>query len=207
MATSGANDFYLAGVFDGEGCVSMSLAKKGYITVAVKVSMCDREPVVAFVNRFGGMFSDGKQKSKTGRHIYTWTVFNADAVEALEVISQLCLVKNVVANAALPTALNMASNPTRGVLSQIEKEARIVAAKIIAGINKPVGARRILDEDSVESYMLPKKMGGGKAVKLSDGRTFTTEQDAAKALGVSISAISYAKRKSTKTCGLYVESL
>jgi hypothetical protein len=207
MTTSGTNDFYLAGVFDGEGCVSMSLAKKGYITVSVKVSMCDREPIAAFLARFGGTFSDGKQKSKTGRHIYTWTVFNADAVEALKVIAKLCLVKNIVASAALPTALNMASNPTRGVLSQIEKESRILAARVIAGINKPVGARRILDLDSVECYMRPKKMGGGKAVKLSDGRTFTTEQEAAKALGVSIAAISYAKRRNTRTCGLYVESL
>jgi hypothetical protein len=33
MATS---DAYLAGLFDGEGCVSMHLAKAGYVSVQAK---------------------------------------------------------------------------------------------------------------------------------------------------------------------------
>lgn len=203
MTTS---DEYLAGLFDGEGCVSMHLAKAGYVSVHVKVSMCDRAPVAALFARFGGSMSDGQQITKTGRHVYTWSVFNAECVEALRVFSRLCLVKNAVAAAALPTAENMASNPTRGVLSQAEKKARIEAAQIIARINKPVGKRRILDGDLVEAYMAPKRMGGGKRVRLSDGRIFDTTMAAATALGVSISAVSLAKRKGTRTAGLLVEA-
>lgn len=203
MTTS---DEYLAGLFDGEGCVSMHLAKAGYVSVHVKVSMCDRAPVAALFARFGGSMSDGKQITKTGRQVYTWSAFNADSVEALHVFSRLCLVKNLVAAAALPTAESMASNPTRGVLSQAEKRARIEAAQVIARINKPVGKRRALDEDSVESYMAPKRMGGGKRVRLSDGRIFDTTAAAATALGVSISAVSLAKRKGTRTAGLLVEA-
>jgi len=203
MATS---DEYLAGLFDGEGCVSMHLAKAGYVSVHAKVSMCDRAPVAALFARFGGSMSDGQQITKTGRHVYTWSVFNAECVEALLVFSKLCLVKNVVAVAALPTAENMASNPTRGVLSQAEKKARIEAAQVIARINKPVGKRRILDGDLVEAYMAPKRMGGGKRVRLSDGRIFDTTMAAATALGVSISAVSLAKRKGTRTAGLLVEA-
>jgi hypothetical protein len=203
MTTS---DEYLAGLFDGEGCVSMHLAKAGYVSVHVKVSMCDRAPVAALFARFGGSMSDGQQITKTGRHVYTWSVFNAECVEALRVFSRLCLVKNAVAVAALPTAENMASNPTRGVLSQAEKKARIEAAQVIARINKPVGKRRILDGDLVEVYMAPKRMGGGKRVRLSDGRIFDTTMAAATALGVSISAVSLAKRKGTRTAGLLVEA-
>ena len=203
MATS---DAYLAGLFDGEGCVSMHLAKAGYVSVHVKVSMCDRAPVAALFARFGGSMSDGQQKTKTGRNIYTWSVFNADCVEALRVFSELCLVKSTAAAAALPTAENMADNPTRGVLSQVEKSARVEAAQLIARINKPVGSRRILNAAAVDAYMRPKRMGGGKKVRLSDGRMFDTTRAAAHALGVSISAVSLAKRKGTRTAGLLVEA-
>lgn len=207
MTTSGTATFdqYLAGLFDGEGCVSVHLAKAGYITVLAKVTMCDRAPVEACYQRFGGAFQDGKTKTRTGRFIYSWTVYNADAVEALEVFSKLCLVKNKVAKAALPIAQSMLSNPTRGVLSQEEKIARIEAAKFIASINKPVGAQRALDQKAVDAYMAPKRMGGGKKVKLSDGRVFNTVSDAAKALGVTVSAVSYAKKKDTQTAGVLVE--
>jgi hypothetical protein len=184
----------------------MHLAKAGYVSVHVKVSMCDRAPVAALFARFGGSMSDGQQITKTGRNVYTWSVFNAECVEALRVFSRLCLVKNAVAVAALPTAENMAGNPTRGVLSQAEKKARIEAAQVIARINKPVGKRRILDGDLVEAYMVPKRMGGGKRVRLSDGRIFDTTMAAAAALGVSISAVSLAKRKGTRTAGLLVEA-
>jgi hypothetical protein len=200
-----SSDAYLAGLFDGEGCVSMHLAKAGYVSVQVKVSMCDRAPVAALFERFGGSMYDGQQITKTGRNVYTWTVFNAECVESLQVFSALCLVKNVVALTALPTAENMAANPTRGVLSQAEKKARVEAAQLIARINKPVGQRRILNEQAVAAYMTPKRMGGGKKVRLSDGRLFDTTQAAANALGVSISAVSLAKRKGTRTAGLLVE--
>lgn len=184
----------------------MHLAKAGYMSVQVKVAMCDRAPVAALFARFGGSMVDGKQRTKTGRQVYTWYAFNAECVEALQVFSQLCLVKNTVAAAALPTAEHMASNPTRGVLSQAEKKARVEAAQVIARINKPVGERRVLNAASVEAYMTPKHMGGGKRVRLSDGRVFETVKAAAEVLGVSISAVSLAKRKGTRTAGLLVEA-
>lgn len=183
----------------------MSLAKRGYITVAVTVSMCDRAPIVALHARFGGAFQDAVVRTKTGRNVYRWTVFNADAVAALTVFSQRCLVKNVVAAAALPTAMNMRDNKTRGALSEAEKAARVAAAEVIARLNKPVGPRRILDDVLVGQYMQQKYIGGGKKVRLSDGREFRTAREAGTALGVSVSAISYAQRTRGRTCGLFVE--
>jgi hypothetical protein len=211
MTTSGTarhnfpTDDYFVGLFDGEGCVSLHLAKAGYISVQVKVSMCDRAPVVALHQRFGGRFDDGKTQTKTGRRVYTWSMFNAECVEALEIFAIKCLVKQEVSSAALPVAASMKENPTRGVLSQDEKAARLEAAKIIARINKPVGKRRVLDENAVAIYMAPKRMGGGKKVRLSDGRVFNTVSEAADALGVTVSAVSYAKRKGGRTAGFLVE--
>jgi hypothetical protein len=63
-----------------------------------------------------------------------------------------------------------------------------------------------LDAAAVDAYMRPKRMGGGKRVRLSDGRIFDTTQSAADALGVSISAVSLAKRKGTRAAGLLVEA-
>jgi len=185
----------------------MHLAKAGYVSIQVKVAMCDRAPVAALHARFGGRFDDGTQVTRTGRRVYTWAVFNADCVEALQVFAEHCLVKNVVALAALPTARSMQSNPTRGVLPQIEKAARVAAAQLIARVNKPVGHRRILNEHDVAAYMTPKRLGGGKRVRLSDGRVFETARDAAAALGVSDAAVSLAKRKGTRTAGVLVEAV
>lgn len=201
------NDYYLAGLFDGEGSVSMSLAKQGYLSVCVKVAMCDRAPIAALHDRFGGYFSDGKQQTRTGRKVYTWAVYSGESVEALSVFSNLCLVKQVVASAALPIAESMRSNPTRGVLSQEEKLARIEAAKFISSINKPVGKRRILDEDCVKAYMEPKTFGGGKAIMLSDGRKFKSLSSAARDLKVDVSAVRHAKRTGGLVKGLAVEEL
>lgn len=207
MTTTGTSDQYLAGLFDGEGCVSVHLAKAGYINVIVQVAMCDRAPIAALHTRFGGRFDDGKRKTKHGRNVYVWSIYNAEAVEALEVFAEHCMVKHVVAQAALPVAHSMLQNKSRGVLTHEEKNARVQAAKIIAGINKRVGSQRIFDEQAVAAYMAPKKMGGGKQVKLSDGRVFETLSDAAKALHVTISAISFAKRTGGKTAGVTVEEL
>ena len=207
MTTSGTTlDAYFAGLFDGEGSVSMSLRKDGYMGVIVSVLMCDRAPVALLAHRFGGGFEDGRNKTRTGRLIYRWSVHNSDAVEALEVFSRLCLVKDVVAAAALPCARSMLNNPNRHILSLEEKQARVNAANIIALINKPVGPRRILDETAVQAYLAPKKPGGGKSVRLSDGRVFESISAAARALGVTVAAVGHAKRKNGKVRGFTVET-
>lgn len=211
MTTSGTSAFnlsdqYFAGLFDGEGSVSMSLRKDGYIGVVVSVVMCDRAPVEQLYFRFGGRFEDGKYKTSTGRLIYKWTIHNSEACEALEIFAKLCLVKNIVANAALPCVKSMFNNPGRHPLSIEEKKARIEAAEFISSINKPVGKRRILDPDAVNAYLRRTKLGGGKSVKLSDGRIFESISAAARALGVTVAAVGHAKRKSRKVRGLTVES-
>lgn len=200
-------DYYLAGLFDGEGSVSMSLRKDGYIGIVVSVVMCDRAPVEKIYQRFGGIFEDGDRQTKTGRNIYRWMVHNSDSIEALEMFSRLCLIKNVVAAAALPCAKSMASNKSRLPLILSEKQARLAAAQLIASINKPVGKRRILDSDAVADYLSPKKLGGGKAVRLSDGRVFSSTNEAARALGVTHAAVGHAKRKNGKVRGFTVESV
>jgi hypothetical protein len=200
-------DHYFAGLFDGEGSVSMSLRKNGYIGVVVAVVMCDKAPVEAIYNRFGGRFEDAKYKTTTGRAIYRWMVHNTEAVEALEVFAKLCLIKNVVAQAALPCVYTMKNNPGRLPLSRVEKEARVAAAELIASINKPVGKRRILDAQAKEEYLRDKTRGGGKAVRLSDGRVFESINAAAKELGVTHAAVGHAKRKGGKVRGLTVESV
>lgn len=199
-------DYYLAGLFDGEGSVSVMLAKQSYMAVCVKVAMCDRAPVAMLFERFGGFFCDGKQKTKkTGRPVYAWSVYNADALEALQLFSTRCTVKNTVAAAALPLAQSMRDNPTRGVLSQVEKQARLEAAALIARTNKPVGNHLIFDAAAVAEYMRPKTRGGSKRVRFGDGREFSSSGAAAQALGVTRSAVGYAVRGKRPVRGMRVE--
>jgi hypothetical protein len=199
-----ATDEYLCGLFDGEGCVTMSLTKSGCITLMATVVMCARAPVKAFHDRFGGRFRDGKDVTKTGRKTYRWECSNADAVECLSVFSSGCLEKHEVAAIALPVAKSMRDNKNRRIVSQEDKIARISAAQKITARNKPMPHRRLLDKKLVDAYLRPKTIGGGKAV-IVDGVRYESQRAAGRAYGVSSTAIWNALNRGYLVAGRKVE--
>jgi 3-deoxy-D-arabino-heptulosonate 7-phosphate (DAHP) synthase len=54
--------------------------------------------------------------------------------------------------------------------------------------------------------MRPKKIGGGKKVRLSDGREFDSLSAAGRAIGVTASAVRQARQNNRAVRGLMVES-
>jgi len=107
MATTGttALDHYLAGIFDGEGCVSVSFHNHAMsMTATASVAMCDREPIDLLHKRFGGVVkieqpkNDGKHRPRRLR--YRWSVRGKSATEALGVFAVLCKIKHRRASAA-----------------------------------------------------------------------------------------------------------
>lgn len=103
--TYSAQDYYLAGLFDGEGTVGVYHRPENpdgqYKTrVVAAVSMCDKEPLSALAARFGGGLIEEKP-TLAGRRLWKWYIVGCKAKEALGVFEALCLVKSAQARLAL----------------------------------------------------------------------------------------------------------
>lgn len=199
MTTSGTTeiDHYLAGVFDGEGCVHAGIHRKdstAYITV--QVMMTDRESVDIFYERFGGAL---REQSRKGYYktIYCWTVNGGGAVEALEVLSRLCRVKKEVCEWGLLIAKSMRENKSGFVGCIDEKESRL---ENILKIRAKIG-RTTVDPVVIQKYLSP-KFNGDVAVQNSLGQIYPSMKAAGAAYGVTGSAIGIAVRKGKKSCGM-----
>lgn len=146
------SDEYLAGIFDGEGAVTMTLHKRGYMSLSVIVCMCSPAPVLALYARFGGKVRNN-QKTKEGSTVYRWEVNGANCVSALEAFSDLCLVKGKAAQIALPIAISMMENSSKQPLSREEKMSRISAAEQLASVNKKMPLRNVFKKEYVDNYL------------------------------------------------------
>jgi hypothetical protein len=181
-------DDYFSGLFDGEGCVSVTMSKKGCISLSVSVQMCAREPVFALHQRFGGKFVDGKRATSKGSKIYQWTCYNVEAVECLKVFANKCLNKREVSLAGLRIAESMKSNDRKQPLSDVEKNLRLADFNIIIKNNSRGGITTKTPDERIQKFLSPKNFGGVR-VELSDGRVFDSMSSAARELGVSAGAI------------------
>ena len=94
-------DKYLAGVFDGEGCISLTIWNSEHPKLSLRVQMVMHTPllVALFQARFGGSLTTTEKED--GKIRYTWTITGKNSKEALEVFSVLCQYKNREADLAL----------------------------------------------------------------------------------------------------------
>ena len=97
-------DYYLAGVFDGEGTIGVYhrswRGTDGPTRIIVAVAMCDKPPLKAFHERFGGRLRLDRV-IPSGRHLWKWYRVGTSAKEALTVFAELCLNKGPQAKLAL----------------------------------------------------------------------------------------------------------
>lgn len=105
-------DSYLAGIFDGEGCVTAQMynpeaarGKRGQTRLQVIVGMQSKRPVEMFHQRFGGSLK------KYGK-MWQWYIIGSKAREALAVFAELCVNKAPQARLALEMAESLASTPS-----------------------------------------------------------------------------------------------
>lgn len=93
---------YLAGFFDGEGCISMSRDKRGYVARQLKIVGVDPSPLERFRSRFGGTISLRKTR-QSERHSYATalTLGKREGQEALRAMLPLLTVKREQAEAFL----------------------------------------------------------------------------------------------------------
>lgn len=139
-------DGYLAGLFDGEGCVLCAVyptkGTAGGTQVRVNVNMTDRAPLLLFHLRFPGgsilrrvrNYPDAKRKP-----IHTWQIGGKKARPILEFVAKHCVVKKgqaVLALEILALLSERDGGPQKGFLKvKISPEnmaARLTIAKRIS---------------------------------------------------------------------------
>lgn len=75
---------YLAGLLDGEGCISVRASKQGWIHRAIEVCMTDRAPLDWAVKATGyGVVYERKDKRANRRNVYQWVVSNGDHISEI----------------------------------------------------------------------------------------------------------------------------
>ena len=88
---------YLAGLFDGEGCVSVTSHVKGekkYYTKTLVFSNDSRDLCEQFQNHLGtGRIYQTRTEEKHGRSHYQWRANGKDAIQAAKILVQWCRLK------------------------------------------------------------------------------------------------------------------
>ena len=175
------SDGYLAGIFDGEGCVSASIKGPPYLSAAIEVvvTMTDVQPVKMFHDRFGGQFRQLPIPPNGLKIPYKWSVTSGTAIPALEFLSENCVVKRRVAELGLELAV-LVSSKSR---VRLEEADRIKRADIVREIRKIVDSPKPLNEELVKLY-IAKETKNETRVENSIGEKFRSVSAAAAAYGV-----------------------
>lgn len=101
---------YLAGFFDGEGCVSVRRSNDSY-SMAVEVTQLNPSPLIRFQKRFGGRVY--MKRDKRGyRPLFAWQIVASGAVKVLEALRPYLDGKAEEADVALALQVRI-SNPVQ----------------------------------------------------------------------------------------------
>jgi len=120
-------DYYLAGVFDGEGSISAYLSKNGGWVLRCGVGMTELHVVSLFHERFGGGLCIRNQKLKSGLRMKDWYIGGGNAVDFLKWVSIFCKIKNRQSEVALPLAEQIAKYNKKGA-----RKGKLPRSKIIS---------------------------------------------------------------------------
>lgn len=83
---------YVAGFFDGEGCVYLNALKNGGASLRVKISQKDKRPLEYIRSIFGGSVCVSRNK-KWATECWNWSVSAAQGERFLKLVQPFCLVK------------------------------------------------------------------------------------------------------------------
>lgn len=90
---------YIAGLFDGEGCIWTTLGKSGTVSLGMKITNTDR-PVMEWIRAAIGagwfICDEG-----TNREVINWTISGYGAVELLRFIRPFLKIKAALADIAI----------------------------------------------------------------------------------------------------------
>lgn len=118
---------YVAGLFDGEGCIAFYRAG-GWYHPAVSIGMVDREPLDMLMAQYGGTISAQKPGKLNRQVAYQWRVFGRVAAAFLTDITPYLIIKRAQAENVLPwLAVSGRNGHFRGPCIPLEEQEVIRA--------------------------------------------------------------------------------
>jgi len=104
---------YIAGFFDGEGCIGVYIHDKRYSTIQtmIKLDNTNKTPLQFVANMFGGLIHERTIYSERHKPCYTWKVTGVKAASILKDLLPYLLVKRE--RAALGIECTFASKERR----------------------------------------------------------------------------------------------
>ena len=92
-------NIYMAGFFDGEGCIGINKAPSKRVRdryrVEVQINQVDRRPLVLFQERYGGTLSKHERSKKNPKwqDIWHWLISDRRAKALIKDLLPYCIVK------------------------------------------------------------------------------------------------------------------
>ena len=115
---------YMAGLFDGEGYISIryQMQRRKYDTYSlmVGINMVDKEAIELFMDSFGGVMKLRESKNENWRPQYRWRIESSSAYELLKTLSPFMILKKEKAELAI---LFQESKKTYNYRSREEKDS------------------------------------------------------------------------------------
>lgn len=110
---------YMAGIVDGEGCVTISLSKRNHVTFRLFIGTVDERLVSWLQEHYGGCVHLRKRGGNQ-RDLYEWSARKAEAVRVLTSVYPYLVLKREQANIFLALAERQSIHD-QGRLSADEK--------------------------------------------------------------------------------------
>jgi hypothetical protein len=125
---------YLAGIVDGEGCISLHGRRdtsKGYCTPALQITNSDRRLIDWLQDRLGGrVYQEPERENR--KPIWRWCVFGAQARTIILRVEQWLIVKGEQAR----LVISLGDGGHRNCMSDEERGRRIAAIAQMRELNR-----------------------------------------------------------------------
>ena len=112
---------YIAGYFDGEGCVTIGITNKKYYQLCVKIDSIDFEPLHMIHKMFGGGLSLSKRRPPR-HHTWHFRLSTNIAYKFLKAIQPYCILKKQQVDLALEFQENIQGFKKRGWQGTLPKD-------------------------------------------------------------------------------------
>ncbi len=141
---------YMAGFFDADGCISVSLGRKGSgcsdntnkLIVHARIQQIVEEPLLLFKTYFGGYLCKKKQKTTARNDIYYYVAMGNPARLLLEAIFPYLIVKKSRVGMAIKLMNIKLSNSGK---DKRAKEKWDLAKNIIESNSKKGGESKVIE--------------------------------------------------------------
>ena len=88
---------YLAGFFEGDGCVTVTHKHTKYPMLCLRVGQCrSKEPLYLFKKQFGGNIYEDIHRSPitTAKESHVWAITGNQAIKTLDILLPYCRFRN-----------------------------------------------------------------------------------------------------------------